>query len=536
MASFSPPTDAPASSLSKPRRFRRLHWILIALLLLVIGLGVWIRIVIKRAEPMLRAKIVETLSARFKSRVELGELHVWVDHGVHVEGNGLKIFGLTDPNPWEPGTQPLIEIGAFRFQAGVRNLFHDPMHVGAIYVDGLTLNIPPKGDRQQMGTLHQGSAKIRMVVDQFVCTNAKLIINTPKPQKPPLEFDIKTLRMKGVSPGQPIPFEATLINPKPTGDIQSTGQFGPLDDQNIRDTAVQGSYLFTHADLGTLRGIGGILSSEGKYSGVLRRIEVDGNTDTPDFNVGVSGHRVPLHTDFHAVVDGTDGDTYLEPVKATVLRSSFTARGKVVRMKNVPGHDIELRVVLDHAFVEDLLKLGVKTDPAIMTGPIAMTTKLSLESGQGDIANRLKLAGSFHIPEGHFTNEKVQSRIDSLSLRSRGEPRLATEHYDANVPSDLEGTFKLEDGILSFSALHFQVPGTRADMTGQYSLDGKTFDFHGNIDMQAKLSQMTTGWKSLLLKPADPFFHKHGAGTEVPFKISGTHDELHFGLDYHHRD
>jgi hypothetical protein len=147
----------------------------------------------------------------------------------------------------------------------------------------------------------------------------------------------------------------------------------------------------------------------------------------------------------------------------------------------------------------------------------------------------LRLAGSFHIPEGHFTNEKVQNRIDSLSLRSRGKPKLAREQPMEPVPSDLQGTFKLSQGVLSFSFLHFLIPGTHADMKGQYSLDGDTFDFHGTVKLDAKLSQMTTGWKSILLKPVDPFFHKDGAGTEVPFKITGTHDEPSFGLDFHHK-
>jgi hypothetical protein len=84
---------------------------------------------------------------------------------------------------------------------------------------------------------------------------------------------------------------------------------------------------------------------------------------------------------------------------------------------------------------------------------------------------------------------------------------------------------------LSFSQLNFQIPGTRADLTGKYSLDGTTFDFHGLLKTDAKLSQMTTGWKSILLKAVDPFFHKHGTGAEIPFKITGTRSEPHFGLD-----
>jgi hypothetical protein len=94
----------------------------------------------------------------------------------------------------------------------------------------------------------------------------------------------------------------------------------------------------------------------------------------------------------------------------------------------------------------------------------------------------------------------------------------------------------LDQGVLTFSSLHFQVPGTHAEVTGQYSLDGNTFDFHGVLRLNAQVSQMTTGWKSILLKPIDPFFRKHGAGTEVPFKIGGTGDELHIGLDFHQKD
>jgi hypothetical protein len=171
-----------------------------------------------------------------------------------------------------------------------------------------------------------------------------------------------------------------------------------------------------------------------------------------------------------------------------------------------------------------------------MTGPVEMKTKLSLRPGNADVANRLQLAGNFRVPEGHFTNDKMQSRIDSISLRSRGKPRLAREHLQVDVPSDLQGTFKLQDGVLSFSFLHFMIPGTHADMTGQYSLDGNLFDFHGTLKLDAKLSQMMTGWKSILLKPVDPFFHKNGAGTQVPFKITGTRSEPHFGLDFHHKE
>jgi hypothetical protein len=162
-----------------------------------------------------------------------------------------------------------------------------------------------------------------------------------------------------------------------------------------------------------------------------------------------------------------------------------------------------------------------------------MKTKLSLGPGTEDVANRLQLAGEFHVFRGYFSNEKVQSRLDSLSLRSQGKPKEAQNNVNDKAPADLRGVFTLKDGLLNFPQLHFLIPGTHVNMAGNYSLDGRTFDFRGTVRLDAKLSQMTTGWKSILLKPVDRFFSKDGAGTEVPVKVTGTEAAPHFGLDFH---
>ncbi|MGA9390814.1 MAG: hypothetical protein WBV69_10245 [Candidatus Sulfotelmatobacter sp.] len=514
----------------------RWQWIGGIACIVLISAGVVCHVVITRAQPILRARVIETLSNRFRSKVELATLNVSVFRGLEVSGTGLKIYGATDPNPYAPGVQPLISLQQFHFHTGVRNLFRSVVHVDTVYVKGMQLNIPPKEDRQGFKGMSSQTTKMSVVVDKFVCEDTALFINTSNPNKPPLEFAISDLRMQDIGRGLPMRFEATLVNPKPVGDIHSVGLFGPFYETSPRDTPVQGNYSFSHADLGTLKGIGGILSSTGEYNGTLDDIVVDGKTDTPDFRIASSGHPVPLHTDFHAIVDGTTGDTYLKPVRATVLHSSFTATGSVTRVQNPKGHDINLVVHIDQAQIQDLLELGVRTDPAIMTGPLEMETKLRLQPGDADVADRLKLDGSFHVERAHFANKKVQSRLDSLSLRSEGKAKEAAEHVVENVPVDLRGVFTLNDGTFSFSLLHFEVPGTRIFMTGVYSLDGRTFDFRGKALLNAKLSQMMTGWKSILLKPADRFFSKDGVGTEVPIKITGTESEPHFGLDFHRKD
>ena len=172
------------------------------------------------------------------------------------------------------------------------------------------------------------------------------------------------------------------------------------------------------------------------------------------------------------------------------------------------GHDIELNVALVKARIEDLLMLGVKTYPPIMSGNGPDETKFSLPPGAADISDGSDLRDLPHSADGYFSNEKVQTRIDRLSLRGLGKPKLLQDAAQITVPSDLTGTFTLHTACLSFSSLHFEIPGTHADMNGQYSLDGNTFDFHGQLKIDAKLSQMTTGWKSILLKPVDPFFRE----------------------------
>lgn len=518
------------------RRSHKWRWITGILLLMILIAAYCVDYAASHASDILRARVVDTLSARFKGKVELADLDVSALDGLAVHGAGLQIYGMNDPNPSAPGIQPLIRVAEFRFQTSFRSLFRSPMHVHTVYVKGLTLNIPPREDIQDLSHIRKSSRKMKIVVDELNCEDTNLVINTRKQDKQPLVFAISHLKMDDIGADKPMRFQATLVNPKPVGDIDSVGYFGPFQEEKPRATAVSGDYSFSHADLGNFRGIAGTLSSVGNYRGTLGQIEVEGKTDTPDFRLTRSGHPVPLHTDFHAIVDGTDGDTYLQPVNAKFLHTTFTAKGKVVRVKNPSGHDIELNVVMNQARVEDLLRLGVKTDPPVLSGPIVLHATMSLLPSQEDIADRLRLNGTFSLSNGQFSNDKIQDRLDALSLRAQGEPRLAQVHADVNVPSEMRGTFHLSNGVFRFPRLQFTLPGMKSDFSGNYSLDGNVFDFHGKVRMKAKLSQMTTGWKSILLKPVDPFFAKHGVGTELPFKITGTRSEPHFGLDFGHHD
>ncbi|HUK47096.1 MAG TPA: hypothetical protein VLW06_05875 [Terriglobales bacterium] len=520
-------SQAPLRALFRKRTGR----ILVSVLVGVIAFAIFLVVLAHHAGPLLRARIIETLSARFHTRVELGDVNVAFNQGLEVSGKHLLVYGHSDPNIHAPGIQPLIAVDEFRFRLGALGLLRSPIHVGTVFVKGLRLNIPPKPKNGREAT-HFSAGKISIVLDQFQADTAALIINTDRPDKQPLEFAIKNLWMKDVGRGRPMTFTAKLINPKPQGDIDSRGQFGPFNPDEPRDTPVRGDYSFRNADLSTIAGIGGILSSTGKYNGTLGHIVVDGETDTPDFRLQISGTPVPLKTQFHAIVDATNGNTYLQPVNATLLNTRLTASGFVVRSTVPPGHHIELHVTIPAGNIQDLLLLAVRTKPPVMTGNLRLTTKLDIQPGTEDITQRLKLKGSFRIQRAHFSNEKIQSKIDSLSMRSQGKPQLATDNIPDNVKSQMSGNFLLDNSAFKSNNLVFEMPGTRVNLAGSFSLDGNRFNFAGHARFNARLSQMVGGWKSLFLKPIDPFFARNGAGTDVPISITGTKSAPHFGLNF----
>ncbi|HTZ60385.1 MAG TPA: AsmA-like C-terminal region-containing protein [Acidobacteriaceae bacterium] len=498
----------------------------------VVVIAAIFEILLHRAEPILRARLVQSLSARFHSRVDLGELDVSLLRGFEVSGKDLAIY----PYNIDSGT-PTFSVRHFAFRTGYSSLIHSPLHIGHVEVEGLRINLPPKSQRKQGSQAQSHSPeKVTVFVDQMDCTDTILTLGTDKPGRLPTRFVIQKLNLRSIGPGKPLDFTAMLTNPKPVGQIETRGNFGPWNADRPGDTALGGTYSFHDADLGTIKGIGGILSSQGAYQGELDKIVVDGETDTPDFQVKISGHKVPLHTEFHAIVDGTDGNTWLQPVKAQFLHSFLVARGYVVRVRGEPGRRVYLDVDMDQARIEDLLRLAVRTDPPVMSGQVKLHTRLDLPPGPQDVAHRLRLQGNFAVINGRFTSEKIQNRIDELSLRSQGEVELATQQARDGkrdlVRSQLSGDFTLADAALNLPDLHYDIPGARIRLAGTYTLDGAKFNFAGTADMQATVSRMVGGWKGVLLMPFDHVFQKNGVGTEIPFKIDGTKSNPQFGLDF----
>jgi hypothetical protein len=379
---------------------------------------------------------------------------------------------------------------------------------------------------------------VNFQIDRMECTGAELVMETSKPGKLPLQIEIAHLKLTGITSAGAMNYDAELTNPRPVGTIHATGSFGPLPGADLGEAPVQGEYRFDHADLASFKGIAGILSSTGRYQGTLRDMTVDGETDTPDFRLTHFGTAMALHTRFHAKVDGTNGDTWLQPVDATLGRSHFTAVGQVVRVPrpDAPqqslGHDIALAVNVDRARIEDFLRLTSRSGKVLLTGDVTLKTKLHIPPGAAPVQERLKLDGDFALEQAQFTSTKFQDRIQQLSLRGQGRPDELKSPDAASVRSEMKGSFQLAGGVVTLPALAYTVPGAVIQLKGTYGIEGGALDFSGTVRTEATVSKMVGGWKGLLLKPADRFFKKDGAGTQVPIRIEGTREDPKFGVDF----
>ena len=75
------------------------------------------------------------------------------------------------------------------------------------------------------------------------------------------------------------------------------------------------------------------------------------------------------------------------------------------------------------------------------------------------------------------------------------------------------------------------MPGAEVRLEGTYGLVSQRIDFRGELRLEAKVSEMTSGWKSFFLKIVDPLFQTKDAGSVIPIKIGGTPDAPSLGVE-----
>jgi hypothetical protein len=476
--------------------------------------------------PFTREEVIKSLEESTASSVEIRTFRPF-----YFPNPGCIAEGVVFRKGNDTGIPPFITVEKLTLSTGLLNVFRK--HLGDLRAEGAHVVVPPGGKFEQ-------TSDTGIVIDHFEGNGSIVEFISRKPGKKPLKFVFDQLALKNVSTTAPLSYQIKLQNPVPPGEIDASGQFGPLNLKNSSQTALSGDYTFRDADLGAFPGIAGKLFSQGKFHGTLGHVDIEGNTDNPAFEVTESHHAVHLGTQFQAYVNGENGDTFLNNVQSRIGKTTVYWRGKVAGTKGTPGKITSLEMSTKNGRIEDLLRMFVSADKPPMQGAISFKGTTLLPPGTAPFLKRIEIDGIFGIDAGRFTKPETQEGVNKLSENSESDEVIKAEkkagegkEKESDAPlalSDVKGSVVVRNGMATFTKLSFSIPSASAEMHGTYNLITQNVDLHGQLHMDSELSKTTHGFKSLLMKPLDPFFKKKH-GSLIPVKVGGTFKHPTFGLE-----
>lgn len=509
-SAVTPPPRNSSVAGSPPRNRRRLVLGLIVFAACIVAAAlVW-----SRWWPFERATVIENLQEASDSQVQARAFH-----RTYFPSPGCVLDGVVFLHG--TGTHPLISIDRVTVQGSYSGIL--TRHISRITAEGMRVFIPAFDTGQPFHT-----TRSTLTIGEIVTQGATLEFASRNPGGHPLRFDIHQALFSNVGWNSPLSYRVSLHNPDPPGEISAEGKFGVWDQSDPAKTPVSGKYKFEHADLGVYHGIAGMLSSIGEFGGNLGHIDISGTTDTPNFEVTMGKHPVQLMTEFSAYVDATHGDTFLKRVDAHFRKTHVVAQGSVAKSAKNDGKTALIDLSTSKGRIEDILGLFVKRDRAPMSGAVTLRARVEIPPGDQPFLERVILKGNFGIGGGEFSAPATQEGVDKLSAGSRGEKDSSDPE---TVVTDLTGQVLLENGVAHFSDLSFGVPGAAARMHGVYNVINHKIDLRGQMQVDSKISNTTSGAKAFLLKMMDPFFKKRKKGEILPVRISGTYESPSFGLD-----
>ena len=497
--------------------------------------------------PFTRSKVSESLENVVHSKASFGKFHtVYFPHPGCVAEN---VTFVRSPNTAD--APPLVTVQRMAIEARYVDLIARPGYIARILLNGLDVHVPVLSTSD--GGSNRQSSKVR--VGEIVADGATLEVDRSN-DKGPLKFEMHSLVVRSYGPSNPWFYRVTMQNAEPPGEIIADGHFGPLNLNDLASTPLSGSYKFQQANLSVFHGIAGTLSSDGDFGGQLGDVAVRGEVDIPDFKVVTSNHEVHLNSRFRANVNATNGDIFLKEIETSYLQTVVGGAGSVASKSGQKGKTTSLELEVNTGRIQDLLRLFVAANRPPMNGQTRLKAHVVIPPEGRPFLKELIFQGDFEIDEAGFTKPTTQTQVDELSERARGEKKDKDKDKNRNKDKDedkndgknkkasesdaddpenvvlnLRGHAEVRDGVARFLDLSFNAPGASARMSGTYNLLNEQIDLHGTLKTEARLSQDTSGIKSVLLKPFDPLFKGKKAGAEVPVKITGTYQNPQFGFD-----
>jgi AsmA-like C-terminal region len=234
-----------------------------------------------------------------------------------------------------------------------------------------------------------------------------------------------------------------------------------------------------------------------------------------------SRHPVHLRSEFQAIVNGTNGDVQLERVTSRFLKTTVLARGEIAHHAGQEGKVTSLALSVRDGGIQDVLRLFVREASPFLHGVTSFRAHVTIPPGDAPFLHKLRLTGDFGIEDGQFATAATQARVHTLSQKALGEK--AGNDSDAGDPgrvtSQMAGYVELRDATATFKNFRFAVPGASAEMHGTYNRESRAVNLHGTLRTEEEFSEMTSGFRSVVLRPFDVFFRRKHAGAVMPVHL-----------------
>jgi AsmA-like C-terminal region len=472
--------------------------------------------------PFTSPKVIAALEEEWP-----GKITVQSSHSIYFPHPGCVLEGMEFRRGNDPAVAPVVAIQKVTVAANYHDLFLRPGFVSRIMLEGLKVAVPAQ-QAEAAAPSQQGKSKLSKTrVGEIYTKDALLEIGREKDS--PLRFDVHELVLNSVTGSGPMKYRLAMHNPQPPGEIHAQGEFGPYNADHLEAIPLQGDYTFDQVDLSAFDGLAGALTAKGEFHGALGKIETQGNTDVPDFEVRHSEHRVHIKAKYQALVDGTGGDTTLQSVDAVIGRTNAHFDGSVTGKSGQPGKFVSASIAVKDGYIEDVLRVFVKEHKSALDGKTDIHAKVSWPSAGDNFLKKVKLDGEFSVDGAHSEHNRLRNDMIELSKRASGKKNDKTP-IDENIAMDLKGKVAVAKGVANLTDTFFSIPGAEANLHGTYDLTTTKVDFHGTLKTEATVSQDAGGAKGILLKPLDPLFKRKHAGAVIPVQLTGTFHDAHVGL------
>jgi hypothetical protein len=435
-------------------------------------------------------------------------------HRTYLPHPGFVAEGITLRRKSALDLPPFGSVKQLAVQGTWADLFLLREKVALVDIQGLHIVIPVPGSEANKRDFPAGSAADFSGPETFI-EQLKVhdgLLDIMRANGTRYSFPVRELDFHTVQRGRTADFTVVMDNAIPWGHISSNGRFGPLNTGDLSRTPVTGSFSFSAVRLSDIGELRGTLNSSGSFHGQLGSLEAEGAAETRDFAVS-DGKATPVAGEIRCIVNGLTGEVAIQDVEVRSGSTLARAHGAIAGSPKITNLDFEAR-----GRAQDALHPFVHSDVPIV-GPASVRGHAWVGPAQEGVGflQRLRVDGMFDVPAERATDAGTEKRLTDFSNRAQ----IHDDTPNADALLSLQGRAQIRNGIASSQHLTFRVDGAQATMGGTFNFHTEVVDLNGNLAMQAGISHAVTGFKSILLKPFDPFFKKGNAGAIFPVKVSG---------------